>query len=136
MVVDSSAAIAVLRREASWESLRDALISARHCVMSAATLVEAGMVMESRLGRAGARELDRLVAEIPIDIVPFERAQAALAREAFRRFGKGRHPAGLNFGDCLAYALARHLAEPLLFTGDDFAQTDVEAASPPPRRGG
>jgi ribonuclease VapC len=128
MVVDSSAVVAVLRREGLWERLRDALLSAGYCVMSSATLVEAGMVMEGRLGRAGARDLDRLVAGIPIEIVPFDAAQATLAREAFRRFGKGRHPAGLNFGDCLAYALARHLAEPLLFTGNDFARTDIEAA--------
>jgi ribonuclease VapC len=128
MVMDSSAAIAILRREEGWERLRDALLSAGRCAMSSATLVEAGMVMESRLGRAGGNDLDRLVAEVPIDIVPFDSEQAILARDAFRRFAKGRHPAGLNFGDCLAYALAKHLAEPLLFTGGDFARTDVEPA--------
>ncbi|MGH6899674.1 MAG: type II toxin-antitoxin system VapC family toxin [Geminicoccaceae bacterium] len=126
MVVDSSVAIAILRREEGWERLRDALLSAGRCAMSSATLVEAGMVMEGRLGRAGGRDLDRLVAEVPIEIVPFDFAQTTLAREAFRRFGKGRHPAGLNFGDCLSYALAKHLAAPLLFTGGDFVRTDVE----------
>jgi ribonuclease VapC len=128
MVVDSSAAIAILRREEGWERLRDALLSAGRCATSSATLVEAGMVMEGRLGRAGGLGLDRLVAEVPIDIVPFDSEQAILARDAFRRFGKGRHAAGLNSGDCLAYALAKHLAEPLLFTGGDLARTDVEPA--------
>jgi ribonuclease VapC len=98
--------------------------------MSSATLAEAGMVMEGRLGQAGSWDLDRLVAEVPIEILPFDATQATLAREGFRRFSKGRHPAGLNFGDCLCYALARHRGEPLLFKGDDFSKTDVEAALP------
>jgi ribonuclease VapC len=131
MVVDSSAVIAILRLQDGWERLRDILLTAPGCVMSAATLVEAGMVMEGRLGKAGAQDLDRLIAEVPIEIVPFDRSQAALAREGFRRFGKGRHPAGLNFGDCLCYALARQRGEPLLCKGEDFARTDVEAALPP-----
>jgi ribonuclease VapC len=88
------------------------------------------MVMEGRLGQAGAHDLDRLVAEVPIQVLPFDSAQAMLAREGFRLFGKGRHPAGLNFGDCLCYALARHRAEPLLFKGNDFSQTDIKPALP------
>jgi ribonuclease VapC len=131
MVVDSSVTVAILRKEPGWERLRDALLSADRCMMSAATLVEAGLVMEGRLGVGGAADLDRLVAEVQIEIVSFNARQAELARQAFRRFGKGQHPARLNFGDCLSYALARHLAEPLLFIGDDFARTDIEAALPP-----
>jgi len=128
IVVDSSAAVAILLKEAGWEVLRDALLSTERAVMSAATLLEAGMVMEGRLGEAGGLDLDRLIAEGRVDIVPFDASQAAIAREAFRRFGKGRHPAGLNLGDCFASALAAHLDEPLLYTGRDFARTDVAAA--------
>ena len=86
------------------------------------------MVMELRLGDRGGREIDALVADIGIEIVAFDQAQARIAREAFRRFGKGRHRAGLNLGDCLAYALAKTLAAPLLFKGNDFSLTDVKPA--------
>jgi ribonuclease VapC len=96
--------------------------------MSAVSLVEASLVIEGRFGGGGARELDALIARSRIQIGAFDGEQAALAREAFRRFGRGRHPAGLNFSDCLAYALAKHLDEPLLFKGDDFAKTDVVPA--------
>lgn len=96
--------------------------------ISAATLLEASMVFEGRVGHRGAAELDQLIASLGIAVIPFTQSQAALAREAFRRFGKGRHPARLNFGDCIAYALAKERGEPLLFKGDDFSQTDIEAA--------
>lgn len=130
MVVDSSAVIAILYEEPGWRSSIDALRGAPRRIMSAATLVEAGMVIEAKRGAAGAELLDSLIARFGIEIVPFDAEQAALAREAFRRFGKGRHPAALNFGDCLTYALARREDAPLLFVGDDFARTDVEAALP------
>ena len=130
MVVDASALIAILQREKGWEALRDAILSAGRCVIPAPGLVAAGMVVEARHGEGGTRELDALLAESEIAIVPFGAEQAALAREAFRRFGKGRHPAALNFGDCLAYAAAKHLDEPLLFTGEDFRRTDVAPALP------
>jgi len=86
------------------------------------------MVMQGRLGERGERELDLLVGRLRVEIVPVTLAQAELARSAFRRFGKGRHPAGLNFGDCFSYALARALGQPLLFVGKDFSQTDVQVA--------
>jgi ribonuclease VapC len=98
--------------------------------MSAAVAVETSIVIEAASAAAGVEELDALLAAAAIEIVPFEPEQVALAREGFRRFGKGRHPARLNFGDCLSYALARHRAEPLLFTGEDFSRTDVEVALP------
>jgi ribonuclease VapC len=78
--------------------------------------------------RRGARELDALLGRSRVEFIAFDDAQAILARDAFRRFGRGRHPAGLNFGDCLAYALAKHLGEPLLFKGDDFTRTDITPA--------
>lgn len=96
--------------------------------MSAGTLLEAGIVAEAS-GPGRADDLDDLIAHYKIDIVPFTASQAALARQAFRTYGKGRHAARLNFGDCISYALARESGEPLLFKGDDFAQTDVEAAT-------
>ena len=131
MVVDSSAVIAILRREPGWERLQEALLGADATVMSAAVVVETSIVIEAASAAAGIRELDALLDAAAIEIVPFQPEQVALAREGFRRFGKGRHPARLNFGDCLSYALARQRAEPLLFTGDDFSRTDVEVALPP-----
>jgi ribonuclease VapC len=131
MVVDSSAIIAILRQEPGWERLHDALLGAEAPVISAASVVETSIVVESAAGKAGIDKLDALLDAAAIAIVPFDAAQVALARDGFRRFGKGRHPAGLNFGDCLCYALARQRGEPLLFKGDDFARTDVEAALPP-----
>lgn len=128
MVVDSSAVIAVLKNERGAGFLREAILDSERCVMSAPGMVESSIVIEAERGEAGIREFDALLDELAIEIVPFDSEQAIIAREAFRRFGKGRHPAGLNFGDCLAYALAKHLAEPLLFIGDDFAKTDIEAA--------
>ena len=128
MVVDSSAVIAVLQKEKGWEALREALLAAERCLISAPTLVETSMVFEAWRGEVGAKELDALLAVSGIEIVPFNAEQAALARAAFRRFGKRRHPANLNFGDCFAYAAAKRLGEPLLFTGEDFRQTDVVPA--------
>lgn len=128
MVVDSSAVIAILKNEPGAGLLREAVVNSGRCLMSAPGMVESSIVIEAERGAAGVREFDVLLHELAIEIVPFDAEQALIAREAFRRFGKGRHPAGLNFGDCLAYALAKHLAEPLLFIGDDFARTDVEAA--------
>ena len=86
------------------------------------------MILVSRRGAEGVRDLDLLTMRFRIEIVPFTESQARLAREAFKRYGKGRHPAGLNFGDCMAYALARETGEELLFKGTDFAQTDIAIA--------
>jgi ribonuclease VapC len=87
------------------------------------------MVIEARKGAEGLRDLDLLIERAGVEFVPVDREQGSLARRAFSRFGKGRHPAGLNYGDCFAYALARHLGEPLLFKGDDFVKTDVVAVT-------
>jgi ribonuclease VapC len=125
MVVDSSAVVAILRQEPDAERFALALARAPDRWMSAVSLVEAALVIEGRFGERGGRELDALLARSRIEFVAFDDRQAMLARDAFRRFGRGRHPAGLNFGDCLAYALAKHLGEPLLFKGDDFARTDI-----------
>lgn len=128
MVVDASALVAILLYEGEAETLLAALARGGPKRLSAATLVEAGNVMHLRRGAVGDADLDALVAHFGIEIVPFDAAQAALARDAFRRFGKGIDRAGLNFGDCFSYALARLLGEPLLFVGNDFARMDITSA--------
>lgn len=125
MVIDTSALVAVLQDEPERPALRDAMVAST-CRLSTATLVEAGIVMQGRHGDGGARRLDVLLTQIGAEAVPVTAAHAALAREAFRRFGKGQHAAALNYGDCFSYALSAALGEPLLFVGDDFGQTDVE----------
>lgn len=127
MVIDTSALLALLGLEAEAARLAAAIEADAMRLVSAATLVEAGIVIESRYGPAGARELDLLIAKARLGIEPVTADQAELARDAWRRFGKDRHPASLNYGDCFSYALARATGEPLLFKGDDFAQTDVTA---------
>lgn len=128
MIVDSSAFIAILFDEPDALAFATAIGNADVVVMGAPTLVETTLVAEGRT-RDGMRDrLDTLLAKAEAEIVPFTAEHAILAREAWRRFGKGRHPAGLNLGDCFAYALAKARNEPLLFKGDDFAQTDVKAA--------
>jgi ribonuclease VapC len=131
MVVDSSAVLAILRQEPLAARCALAIAGDPVRVMSAANLLEAGIVMQGRFGDRGARELDALLRQARIEILPFDADQAAIAREAFRRFGKGRHPAGLNLGDCFAYALAKHRGQPLLFIGDDFTKTDLAPALAP-----
>ena len=128
MIVDSSALLAVLKREPEEKRLTATLFAAANLSMSAATMLESSMVAEGWAGAAGVSDLDDLVTDLNVHIVPFTPEHAALARDAFRRFGKGRHPAQLNFGDCMAYALAKAMGEPLLFKGYDFSQTDIEAA--------
>ena len=129
MVVDTSALIAVLNSEAEWRRIEEAMLSAPRLAVSAATLVEASIVADSKRQPDGMADLDLLVSELRIDIVPVTPSHAELARTAYRQFGKGRHPAGLKFGDCFSYALARALGEPLLFVGADFSKTDVEVAA-------
>jgi ribonuclease VapC len=125
MVIDSSALIAILLDEPDRASLQVSIDGDPLRLISAVTKLEAGMVIAGRLGIEGATRLDRLLREIAATIVPFDEHQADIARDAFVRYGKGRHPAGLNFGDCAAYALAMVEAEPLLFKGTDFSATDV-----------
>ena len=125
MVIDSSALIAILFGEPDRERFKQAIDAAPIRLVSAMTKLEAGIVMVGRFGLAGGQELDVLLRSIAATIIPFDDHQATIARDAFARFGKGRHPAGLNFGDCAAYALAIAEAEPLLFKGTDFGATDV-----------
>ena len=126
MVIDSSAIIAVLLDEANTADIARAIEASSQRLLSAANLLEASIVIESRKGEAGGRELDLLIYRAAIEIVAVDQDQAELARIAWRRFGKGRHPAGLNYGDCFAYALAKTRRLPLLFQGDDFARTDID----------
>jgi ribonuclease VapC len=125
VVIDTSALIALLEGETGAERLEDQLLAADRLFISAATLVEAGIVVEARRGEIGGRELDLLLHRLGVEIAPLDESQAELARSAWRRFGKGRHPAGLNLGDCFSYALAAATGEPLLFVGDDFSRTDI-----------
>jgi len=128
MVVDTSALIAVLLAEPGHESLLTLLAEADDPLISAATLVEASIVMQAKTGEQGVVDLDELLGLSAVRCVAVDRAQAYLAREAFARYGKGRAPAGLNYGDCFAYALAKAAGSPLLFKGSDFAQTDLASA--------
>lgn len=129
MIVDTSAIIAILRKEPQGAELAAKLTQAPTSKMSAATYVEAGIVVDSEANPVMSRRLDDLIREVPIGIVALTEAQAKLARAAYRDYGKGSgHPARLNFGDCFAYSLAKDLREPLLFKGTDFSKTDVEAA--------
>lgn len=128
MVIDSSAALAILLGEAEDEAFADAIDADPTRLMSAVSVLEASIVVEARKGPAGGRELDLLLHRGRIDVVPFNAHQLELAREAYRRFGKRHHPAALNFGDCCAYALAAASGEPLLFKGDDFTRTDIPNA--------
>jgi ribonuclease VapC len=125
MVLDTSALLAILLDEPERRAFTEAIEAAEGRLLSAASFVEVSMILESRHGAEGMRALDRLLAAARIEIVAVDQPQGIAAREAFRQFGKGRHPAGLNFGDCFAYALAKCRAEPLLFKGGDFTQTDV-----------
>ena len=127
MVVDTSALIALLRMEPESARLAVAIESDATRLISAATVVEAGLVIEARYGPVGGRELDLLIAKAGLSIEAVTPEQAEVARGAWRRFGKGRHSAGLNFGDCFSYALAKVTGEPLLFKGDDFTHTDITA---------
>ena len=130
MVVDTSAIIAVLLNEANAVAIAEAIVSGSPRLLSAANLFEASMVIESRKGEAGERELDLLLYRAAIEVVAVDQDQVEIARLAWRRFGKGRHPAGLNYGDCFAYALAKARRLPLLFQGDDFSQTDIAGVPP------
>lgn len=128
IVVDPSALIAILREEPDAERFATALKEAEACLLSAVGLFEASLVVIGRNSADSIGALDALMEKHGIRIVPFDAELAAFARDAFVRFGKGRHPAGLNMGDCASYALAKSLGLPLLFKGNDFSQTDVASA--------
>jgi ribonuclease VapC len=129
MVVDSSAVVAILEDEPERPSFVRALARATDPLMSAATLLESSIVMHWRGGEQGIEDLDDLLLSAGIRVAAVDVAQAHAARNAWLRYGKGNGPARLNFGDCLSYALAKTTERPLLFKGDDFAQTDVTPAT-------
>jgi len=128
MVIDTSALIAILFGEPEALFFTRAVADAPRKLISSFSALETGIVVEARKGEAGGRELDLLLHRAQIEIVAMNADQTELARAAWRKYGKGNHPAGLNIGDCCAYALAKYSGEPLLFKGNDFSQTDIRAA--------
>jgi ribonuclease VapC len=129
LIVDTSAIIAILRDEPDAAAFAEAIAKASRRSLSAANFVESAAVIDGSNDPIASRRFDDLLREAQFVIEPVTEVQARVARDAYRDFGKGRHPAGLNFGDCFAYALARASGEPLLFKGEDFKYTDVEPAS-------
>ncbi len=129
MVIDTSALLAILQDEPERRVFNEAVEAADTRSVSVASFVEVSIVIDSRYGPDGVRDFDLLLSKAEIQLVPVDSEQAFLARQAFRQYGKGRHAAGLNFGDCFSYALAKSLGEPLLFKGEDFAKTDLPAVA-------
>jgi ribonuclease VapC len=127
MVIDTSAVLAILQDEPERRLFNEAIEAAETRRMSVVTLVESARVIETRYGADGVRALDLFISKAGIELVPVDTEQAHAARRAFSAFGKGRHPAGLNFGDCFAYGLARVAGDALLFKGSDFSRTDLDA---------
>lgn len=128
MILDTSAIVAILRDEPEAAVMAQALERAEGCCVSAVSYVEAAVVIDSGRSPVSSRRFDDFFRQAKIVIESVSPEQAKIAREAYRDFGKGRHRAGLNFGDCFAYALAKEKGEPLLFKGDDFCHTDIEPA--------
>jgi ribonuclease VapC len=128
VILDSSAVVSVLLREPGHEELETKMRDAGLLAIGAPTLFESRTVMVRRYGAPGLKEVDRFFAGLAAEVIPFDRVHAEVAGEASIRFGKGRHPAKLNYGDCMTYATARLANEPLLFIGNDFALTDIEPA--------
>jgi ribonuclease VapC len=131
MVIDSSAVLAIMRNEPERRQLIDAIEAAETRLMSAATFVEVSIVLDVRHGAEGVRDWDLFLSKAEIELVAVDSEQAHAARRAYSQFGKGRHRAGLNYGDCFSYALATVMDEPLLYKGDDFIHTDVKAVELP-----
>ena len=127
MVLDTSALVAILSGETEQQEFIRRIEQENILLLSAASYVETGIVIDSRYGPDGTRDLKLFLAEAEIDIAPVTVEQAEIALDAFRTFGKGRHAASLNYGDCFSYALSKATGEALLFKGDDFSQTDVAA---------
>ncbi len=127
MVIDPSALIAILSDEPERRAFTEAIERANTRLLSAASFVETSIVIENKHGYDGRRDLDLFIAAAGIEIVEVDEDQARFGRDAFRRYGKGHHAAGLNFGDCFSYALAKATGFPLLFKGNDFTQTDIPA---------
>lgn len=128
MVIDSSALIAILAGEPERRAFIEAIAASDTRLVAAPSMLETGMVVMSRFGSGRLQDLQDFCARGLVETIPFGPTHVALALDAFGRFGKGRHPAGLNFGDCVSYALAKATGEPLLFKGDDFSQTDITPA--------
>ena len=128
MTLDSSAIVAILFAEAGYLDVVDRILAADHVRVGAPTVVETALVFAGRVGPRRGESVDALLAELGVTVVPFGEAEARLAADAFQRFGRGRHPAKLNYGDCLAYATATVARDTLLFVGDDFSKTDVKPA--------
>ena len=131
MVIDTSAIVAIALNEDDAPEIEARIADDPIRLISAATVLETAMVLEARLGDAGAREFDLWMLKIGAEIIAVDAEQADAARRAWRRFGRGRHAAGLNYGDCFSYALAISVGEPLLFKGDDFVHTDVPVVAIP-----
>ncbi|HEX3954151.1 MAG TPA: type II toxin-antitoxin system VapC family toxin [Stellaceae bacterium] len=128
MVIDTSALVAILLREPDADRLGQSLADASVRLMSAVTRVELSFVIEGRYGEAGRADVEHLINDARIELAAVTPQQAEIAIDAFRRFGKGRHRAALNIGDCFSYALAKATDQPLLFKGNDFAHTDIAPA--------
>jgi len=126
MVIDSSALVAIFLREPERDFYLDLIVKARARRVSAVTFVETGMVLEGRRGAVAQDELERFLERLAIEVAAVDPGQANSALVAWRKYGKGRHPAGLNLGDCFSYALSQSKGEPLLAKGDDFARTDLD----------
>ena len=126
MIIDTSAILAILGDEAERSDFNKAIISAPYRGMSVAGFVESAIVLECRYGYEGIRDFDLFLSKAEIELVPVDVEQAQIARRAFKEYGKGRHPAKLNFGDCFAYALAKAKNDVLLFKGNDFSKTDIK----------
>jgi len=126
MVIDTSALLAILLGEPERQRFLEAITEAEARRISAANALETGIVLEARRGEAAGREFDLFLHQAKVEVVSVDAEQVDIARLAWRKYGKARHPAGLNFGDCFAYALAKWLGEPLLAKGNDFAQTDIK----------
>jgi ribonuclease VapC len=133
VVIDSSALLAILFGEPEKRRFNELIEADAVRLMSAASYLESAIIIDDRLGTEGARDLSQFLREADIEIEPVTLAQAEIARDAYRRFGRGNHVAALNFGDCFAYALAKATGEPLLFRGSDFAQTDIDLLTSRPR---
>jgi ribonuclease VapC len=128
VILDSSAVVAVLFRESGQDDLARKLEGAELVAIGAPTLFEIGMVMVGAVGEHGRGLISQFLESFEVEVLPFGEAHWQVAAETFSTYGKGRHPARLNYGDCMSYATARVASEPLLYVGNDFAQTDIEAA--------
>jgi ribonuclease VapC len=139
IALDTSALFAILNAEEGYDILLEMIISEDKVLISAASVLELELAISRLRLKHAVPAIDDVIDDLGLEVVAFDRSQSRFAREAFLRFGKGRHPAGLNYGDCFSYALAKSLDVPLLFKGDDFSRTDILVAAPPtdltPREG-